>query len=494
MELPLGHLYAVAVCADAVGTEKIEANSPPKKALTTNTTSNWCTSGGLCDRINFTNAIVSGTKGAINSMPYICHLVKNSRLLYDYSVMISRKINTVIAVVGVLMIGFFCHMGQAHATDPVLDTPSLSNRDVQAKWIDRATIQLTVKGAVMRFFDANLDDKGSNDHNYKVITEDSTCQQSQINFKDGGDITLDSVDSYMPGKLTFWGKIAGSVGSSSANGCVLTHPDPFTLATISNKENVNVVFKQLDASTIIRVDNSGDWKFTKSSTNPSIYLRTTQNGDACQDFVLVNGSAVALYEIKSGNDSGSSDATKVVNRYFPGCKLAHNDVFGVGMGSAIPLGSIGSGVTPGSHTSNGQTSTGGGSSSSGQPTAVSVCGVDVNGDSVIDQKDQDPNGDGTISNEEKAAFEKGCDTECKDDGYGSCIYKYVNVFINFLTAGVGVVIIIMVIIGGIQYSTSSGDPNATGAAKARIANALIALIAFILMYAVLQWLIPGGAF
>ncbi len=91
-------------------------------------------------------------------------------------------------------------------------------------------------------------------------------------------------------------------------------------------------------------------------------------------------------------------------------------------------------------------------------------------------------------------FSGSCETECKDDGTGSCIYKYVNLFLNFLSTGVGVVILIMMIVGGIQYATSSGDPNAIGAAKGRIMNALIALIAFILMYSVLQWLVPGGIF
>lgn len=91
-------------------------------------------------------------------------------------------------------------------------------------------------------------------------------------------------------------------------------------------------------------------------------------------------------------------------------------------------------------------------------------------------------------------FSGSCETECKDDGSGSCIYKYINLALTFLSTGVGVVIVIMIIVGGIQYATSSGDPSAIGAAKGRIANALIALIAFILMYAVLQWLIPGGAF
>ena len=64
---------------------------------------------------------------------------------------------------------------------------------------------------------------------------------------------------------------------------------------------------------------------------------------------------------------------------------------------------------------------------------------------------------------------------------------------NLLSALVGVVTIIMIIIGGIQYSASSGDPNAANAAKKRITNALLALVIFGFIYAFLQWVVPGGA-
>ena len=74
------------------------------------------------------------------------------------------------------------------------------------------------------------------------------------------------------------------------------------------------------------------------------------------------------------------------------------------------------------------------------------------------------------------------------------IVKLVIAITNFLSAGVGVVIVIMVIIGGIQYSTAGGNPSAVAAAKQKITNALLALVAFIFMFSVLQWLVPGGIF
>lgn len=72
------------------------------------------------------------------------------------------------------------------------------------------------------------------------------------------------------------------------------------------------------------------------------------------------------------------------------------------------------------------------------------------------------------------------------------VTKYLNPFINFMAAFVGVAVVISLIIGGIQYSSSAGDPQKVGAAKNRIRNAIIALVTFLFLYALLNFLIPGG--
>ena len=56
---------------------------------------------------------------------------------------------------------------------------------------------------------------------------------------------------------------------------------------------------------------------------------------------------------------------------------------------------------------------------------------------------------------------------------------------------VGLVVVLMLIIGGIQYLTSFGDATAIKNAKNRITNAIIALMLFLLMYAILSFLLPG---
>lgn len=74
------------------------------------------------------------------------------------------------------------------------------------------------------------------------------------------------------------------------------------------------------------------------------------------------------------------------------------------------------------------------------------------------------------------------------------IVKDLNLIVNFLSAGVGIIVVAVIIIGGIQYSMAGDNPQAVTAAKQRIFNGLIALATFILMAAFLQWLVPGGVF
>ena len=63
--------------------------------------------------------------------------------------------------------------------------------------------------------------------------------------------------------------------------------------------------------------------------------------------------------------------------------------------------------------------------------------------------------------------------------------------IRFLSDGVGIVIIGSIIVAGIQYTTSQGDPNATSAAMGRIRSSLIALLIFLFTYAILNYVVPG---
>ena len=74
------------------------------------------------------------------------------------------------------------------------------------------------------------------------------------------------------------------------------------------------------------------------------------------------------------------------------------------------------------------------------------------------------------------------------------IVKDLQSIVDALSAGVAIIIVIMIIIGGIQYMAAGDSAEQVGKAKRRITNALIALAAFLFIDAFVQWLVPGGIF
>lgn len=102
--------------------------------------------------------------------------------------------------------------------------------------------------------------------------------------------------------------------------------------------------------------------------------------------------------------------------------------------------------------------------------------------------------------EQKNQNARAIETDCAPENgaplsqHNCGIVKYLLLFINVLSSIVGIVIVIMIIIGGIQYSTAADNPQAAVEAKKRIANAILALLLFIFMFSFLQWVVPGGIF
>jgi hypothetical protein len=82
-------------------------------------------------------------------------------------------------------------------------------------------------------------------------------------------------------------------------------------------------------------------------------------------------------------------------------------------------------------------------------------------------------------------------TSCTQD---SCdiIDKFINPLIKVLSVLVGIAAAIGIIVGAIQYSTSAGDPQKATNGKNHIRNAIIAIVAYVLLFVVLNWIIPGG--
>jgi hypothetical protein len=86
------------------------------------------------------------------------------------------------------------------------------------------------------------------------------------------------------------------------------------------------------------------------------------------------------------------------------------------------------------------------------------------------------------------------DQEIENNLRSNPILKDIQTVVDVLSAGVAIVVVAMIIVGGIQYSLAGDNSSAVTAAKKRIANALIALFAFIFMFSFIEWLVPGGIF
>jgi len=86
----------------------------------------------------------------------------------------------------------------------------------------------------------------------------------------------------------------------------------------------------------------------------------------------------------------------------------------------------------------------------------------------------------------------GSDCIANDGKSGGAIIVYLKAVLKLLSGLVGTVIMLMLVIAGIQYITSLGDPGRIKNAKTRITNALTGLVLFLMMYAILNFIVPGG--
>lgn len=66
--------------------------------------------------------------------------------------------------------------------------------------------------------------------------------------------------------------------------------------------------------------------------------------------------------------------------------------------------------------------------------------------------------------------------------------------INILTAGVGILAVGGIIYGSILYTSSGGNPENTKKAMTFITNVVIGIVAYGAMFALLNFVIPGGLF
>jgi hypothetical protein len=100
-----------------------------------------------------------------------------------------------------------------------------------------------------------------------------------------------------------------------------------------------------------------------------------------------------------------------------------------------------------------------------------------------------PNGENLKTNP-RICCPKGAANEAKDCLYG----KYINPAINVLSAIAGVAIVIGILVGSIQYSSSGGDPQKTAQGKGKIVKSIVALVSFMFLFGAIQFMSPGGVY
>ncbi len=74
----------------------------------------------------------------------------------------------------------------------------------------------------------------------------------------------------------------------------------------------------------------------------------------------------------------------------------------------------------------------------------------------------------------------------------SGVWGLLLMIINILTAGVGVLAVGGIVYGAILYTSAGGSPEGIKKARGIITNVVIGVLAYALMFALLNFIIPGG--
>lgn len=83
----------------------------------------------------------------------------------------------------------------------------------------------------------------------------------------------------------------------------------------------------------------------------------------------------------------------------------------------------------------------------------------------------------------------GCPSSAKGAG---AIESIMLMVINFAAVGVGIAVVGGIVYGGIRYTTANGNASSAQQGIMIIVNAVIGLVLFIMMYAIINFLVPGG--
>ncbi|MFV0484977.1 MAG: hypothetical protein ACK5MU_01965 [Candidatus Saccharimonadales bacterium] len=83
------------------------------------------------------------------------------------------------------------------------------------------------------------------------------------------------------------------------------------------------------------------------------------------------------------------------------------------------------------------------------------------------------------------------DSWCNSEN-GDGVIEILNLILNIMTMGMGILATIGIVISGVQWLTARDKEDQIVKAKSRIFNIVIGIMVWGIMWLVLQWLLPGG--
>ncbi len=177
---------------------------------------------------------------------------------------------------------------------PAYAAGRLSDADVKGAtmtWINRAQIEVKVGSQTLQFVDKDI----GSDNNFKV--QNYECP-GQITFDPSDDHSISAKD-----KVTLDLDILPAGGAG--NHCVDTSENKIGGFSVASPDQGNIYYYFTDPNTIARVDGNTDWQFTENTNEgfSDLYMRTAEDGKACQDRILVNrgASTMKMYEMTDDN-------------------------------------------------------------------------------------------------------------------------------------------------------------------------------------------------
>jgi hypothetical protein len=80
----------------------------------------------------------------------------------------------------------------------------------------------------------------------------------------------------------------------------------------------------------------------------------------------------------------------------------------------------------------------------------------------------------------------------KDNVEDTGVWKLLKLAVLIMTAGAGILAVGGIVYGAVMYTTAGGNQEQVKKARGIFTNVVIGILAFAAMFALLQWLLPGG--